>query len=125
MQVTTSVEIMQVLRLYCNYACAFSAIVMLVDLSVAIMHMTVSIGIIQLEVAALMQVTVSASNIYVKILILFTQVGLSVAIMQVVLFTVHSCFYYKMQVTDFVIAMFVTLLSNNFVFLSLIDTHFS
>ena len=64
MQVTTSVAIMQVLRLYCNYAGGtLSIIVILVDLSFATMHVTVSVAIIQLEVSsALMQVTVSASN---------------------------------------------------------------
>ena len=77
MQVRTSVAIMLVLRLYCNYAGGtLSTAVMLVDLSFAIMHVTVSAAIIQLEVsAALMQVTVSASNIWVTIFIVFMQVG--------------------------------------------------
>ena len=60
MQVTP-VTIMQVLRLYCNYAGGTFIAVMLVDLSFAIMHVTISVAFIQLEVsAALMQVTVSA-----------------------------------------------------------------
>ena len=95
-----------------------SVTVMLVDLSAAIMHVTVSLEIIQLEVfAALMQAIVSASNIWVTIFIVFMQVGVSVATMQVVLSAVHNCFSCKMQVT-------VTLSINNFTFLSLTDTHF-
>ena len=55
MQVTTSVEFMQVLRWYFVTG-------MLVDLSVAIMQVTVSVAIMQLEVsAALTQVTVSTA----------------------------------------------------------------
>ena len=49
----------------------------------------------------------------------------SLAIMQVVLSAVSNCFYCKMQLTASVIAMKVTLSSNNFIFLSLTDTHFS
>ena len=48
MQVGTSVAIMQVLRLYYNYAGGSFYAVMLVDLSVAIMHVNVSAAIIQL-----------------------------------------------------------------------------
>ena len=56
MQVTTSVEFMQVLRWYFVTR-------MLADLSVAIIQVTVSIAIMQLEVfAAHTQVTVSAAN---------------------------------------------------------------
>ena len=72
------------------------------DLSFAIIYVTVSVAIIQL---ALTQVTVSASNMWVTIFIVFIQVGVSVAIMQVVLSAVHNCFYCKMQVTVSVIAM--------------------
>ena len=76
MQLAMSVAIMQVLRLCCNYAGCTSCTVVLVDLSVAIMHVTVSFEIIQLEVsAAFMQVTVSASNVWVTIFIVFMQVG--------------------------------------------------
>ena len=57
MQVTMSVEFMQVLRWYFVTG-------MLVDLSVAIMQVTVSVAIMQLEVfAAHTQVTVFAANI--------------------------------------------------------------
>ena len=63
MQVTTSVEFMQVLRWYFVTG-------MLVDLSVAIMQVTVSVAIMQLEVfAAYTQVTVSEPNMWVTILL--------------------------------------------------------
>ena len=65
--------------------------------SCCIMHVTVFVAIIQLEVsAALIQVTVSTSNMWVTIFIVFMQMGVSVAIMQVVLSAVHyahNCFY--------------------------------
>ena len=48
---------------------------------------------------------VSASTMWVTIFIVFMQVGVSVAIMQVVLSAVHNCFYCKMQVTVSVIAI--------------------
>ena len=84
----------------------YSTKTLLVDLSVAIMHVNVAVAIIQLEVsAALIQATVSASNMWVTILIAFMQVGVSVAVMKVVLSAVHNCFYCKMQVTVSVIAM--------------------
>ena len=51
MQVTTSVAIMQVLRLYFHCVVGTSVTVILVDLSSAIMHVNVSVAIIQLEVA--------------------------------------------------------------------------
>ena len=51
-----------------------------------------------------MQVTVSASNVGVTIFIVFMQVGVSVATIQVVLSAVHNCFSCKMQVIVFVIA---------------------
>ena len=53
-------------------------------------------------------VTVSASNMYCivfKYIIVFMQVGVSVAVMQVVPSAMHSCFYCKMLVTVSVIAM--------------------
>ena len=60
----------------------------------------------QLEVsAACLQVTVSSSNMWVSIFIVFMQMGVTVAIMQVVLSVVYNCFYCKMQVTGSVIAM--------------------
>ena len=81
MQVITSVEFTQVLRCYFVTG-------MLVDLSFAIMQVTVSVANMQLEVfAAHMQVTVSASNMWVTIF---------VAIMQVVFSAVHyahDCVY--------------------------------
>ena len=52
-----------------------------------------------------MGVTVSALNMWVTIFIVFTLVGVSVAIIQVILCAVQNCFYCKMQVTVSVIAM--------------------
>ena len=52
-----------------------------------------------------MQVALSASNMGVTIFIIFMQVGVSVATLQVVLSAVHNCFYCKIQVTVSVIAM--------------------
>ena len=63
--------------------------------------------------------TIFASKMWVTILNIFMQVGVSVATLQVVLFAVHKCFYCKMQVIVSVIAMQVTLSSNNLIFLSL------
>ena len=127
MQVTTSNAIMQVLRLYCNYADnIFCYIVMWFGLSVANKHVAVSVVIMQLDVSAeLMEVTVSGLNVGVTIFIVFMQVGVSVAIMQVLLSAMHNCFYCKMQVTVSIIAMQMTLSSNNFMCLSLTGTHFS
>ena len=89
------------------------------------MHVFVSVAIILLEIsAALMQGAVSPSNMWVTIFIVFMQVGVSVALMLVVLSAVHNCFYYKMQVIVSVIAMLVTLSSNNFKFLSLTPTFY-
>ena len=89
MQVTTSVEFMQVSRWYFVNG-------MLVDLSVAIMQVTVSVAIMQLEVsAAHMQVTVSAAKIWLTIFVVIMQMGVSAAIMQVVFSAVHyahDCF---------------------------------
>ena len=110
MQVTTSVAIMHVLRLYCNYADSTLWYSYVRDLSVAIMHVTVSVAIMQLEVsAALIQVTVSGSNMWVTIFIVFMQMGVSIAIMHVVLSVVHNYFYCKIQFTVPVIAKQVTL----------------
>ena len=52
-----------------------------------------------------MQVTVSALNMRVAVFVIFLQVGVSVATMQVVLSAVRSCFSCKMQLTVSVIAM--------------------
>ena len=68
-----------------------------------------------------MQVAVSASNMWVKIFIVFMQVGVSVTTMQVVLSVVCNCFSCKMQVTVLVIAIKVTHSSKHIV-LSLSDT---
>ena len=69
---------------------------MLVDLSVAIKQVTVSLDIVQLEVSgAHMQVTVSVAN-RVTIFVVIMQIGVSVATMQVVFSAVHylhDCFY--------------------------------
>ena len=60
------------------------------DLSVAIMQVTVSVAVMQLDVsAAHMQVTVSAENMWVIIFAVIMQMGVSVAIMQVVFSGVH------------------------------------
>ena len=56
------------------------------------------------------------------------QVGVSVAIMQVVFSTVHFAHDFSiviMQVTVSIIATYVTASSSNFVFLPLTDFHFS
>ena len=59
--------------------------------------MTISVAIIQLEVsAALVQVTVSATNMWVIIFIVIMPVEVSAAIMQVVFSAVHyvhGCFF--------------------------------
>ena len=69
-----------------------SVTVMLVDLSVAIMHVTVSADIVQLEVsAALLQVTFSSSNKWVTIVIVFMQMGISVATLQCTTVSIVKC----------------------------------
>ena len=102
MQVTTSVEFMQVLRWYFVTG-------MLVDLSVAITQVTVSVAIMQLEVfAAHTQVTVSAANMWVTIFVVIMQMEVSVAIMQVVFSAVHyayDCFYCNYAGESFFIDM--------------------
>ena len=72
-----------------------------------------------------MQVVVSPSNAWVVIFILLMQVGVSVVTMQLVPSAAHNCFYHKMLVIVSVVAMYVTLSCNNFIFLSLTDTHVS
>ena len=89
----------------------------LLSVAVKLVDLTESF-IIQLEVyyieqfiiiehysAALMQLTVSASDMLVTIFIVFMHVGISVAAMQVVLAAVPNCFHCKMQVTVSIIAM--------------------
>ena len=52
-----------------------------------------------------MQVAVSSLNVQVTIFIVFMQMGVTDAIMQVVISAVHNCFYCKMQVIVSVIAV--------------------
>ena len=59
---------------------------MLVDLFVTVMKVNVSVAIMRLEV---MQIKVSAANMWVIIFIEIMQVGVSVVIMQVVFSTMH------------------------------------
>ena len=67
-----------------------SATLAFVDLFVAVVKVTVSVEIMQLQVSAtLMPVKMSAASMWVTIFIEITQVGVSVAIMQVVFSTVH------------------------------------
>ena len=67
------------------------------------MHVTVSVAIMQLEVsAALFQVTVSASNMWVTDFIVLMQVGVSAAIMLVVLsavFTIYAPIFWRINRT--------------------------
>ena len=77
-------QIMQILRFYCNYA---------------------------LEIpAALIQVTFSAANIRVTIFIVIMQAGVSVAIMEMVfsaMHDLHDCFYrpFRNSREDYVILL--------------------
>ena len=92
------------------------------------MQVTVSVAIMQLEVsAAHMQVRISAENMRMTIFIVIMQMGISVAIMQVVFSAVHyahDCFHCNYAGDSFFITMQVTVSSNNFTFLSLIDNLF-
>ena len=55
--------------------------------------MTVSVPIMQLEVStAHTQVTVSATNMWMKIFIVIMQMGVSVAVMQVVFSALHYAY---------------------------------
>ena len=64
---------------------------MLVDLSVAIKQVAVSVAIIQLEIsAAHMKVTVSATKMRLTNFVVILQMGVSVAIMQVVFFCIRG-----------------------------------
>ena len=88
---------------------------MLVDLFVAMMQVTVSVAITQLEI--------SAANMWVTIFFEIMHVG--VAITQVVFSAVQKIVIVIMQVTVSVIAMYVSVSSRNFIVLFLTDTHFS
>ena len=101
-----------------------SATVMLVDLSVAIMQVTVSVTIMQLEVsAAFMQLKISAANMWVTIFIEIMEVGVvSVSIMHVFSAVHYAHDIVIMQVTVSVVAMYLTVRSSNFIFLSLTPT---
>ena len=75
-----------------------------------------------------MQMKVSVGNMWVTIFIEIMHVGVPVAIMHVVFSAVH----YRhdnsieiIQVTVSVVAVFVTVSSSNFIFLSLTNTHIS
>ena len=119
-----------------------SDMLMLLDLFVAVVKVTVSVAIMQLEVpATLMQAKVSTVNVWMTIFIEIMQVGVSVGIMQVVFSAVHHAhdyfiLYYilyiilysmsivVMQVAVSVVAMYVTASSSNFIFLSLTEILF-
>ena len=76
--------------------------------------------------AAHTQVTVSAANMSVTIFVVIMQMEVSVAVMQLVFFAVHyvhDCFYCNYGGDSF-IAMQVTVLSYNFIFLPLTDSLF-
>ena len=88
---------------------------MLVDLFVAMMQVTVSVAITQLEI--------SAASMWVTIFFEIMHVG--VAITQVVFSAVQKIVIVIMQVTVSVIAMYVSVSSRNFIVLFLTDTHFS
>ena len=65
---------------------------------------------------------------WVTIFIVIMQMGVSVAIMHVVFSVVdyaHDCFYCNYAGDSFLIAMYVTVLSNNFIILSVTDSLFS
>ena len=72
-----------------------SATFILVDLFVAIMQVTVSVEIMQLEVSAsFMPVNLSAANMWVTIFIEIMHMKVSVTITQVVFSTVHYAHNY-------------------------------
>ena len=80
---------------------------MLVDLSIAITQVTISVAYIQWEgSAALMQVIFSATNMWIKIFIAIMLVGVPAAIMQMVFSDVHyvqdcfSCNYAVLTVSS-------------------------
>ena len=91
------------------------------------MQVTVSVAIMQLDIsAAFMQVKVSTAKMWVTIFIEIMHVAVSVSIMQVVFSAVHNAHdYFVLTSNDDVVALYVTVSSSNFIFLSLTDTHFS
>ena len=101
-----------------------SATLMLVDFFVSVMKVTVCVAIMQFEVSTtLRQVKGSAANMWVTIFIEIV----SVAIMQVVFFTVHYAhdYFYCNYAGGCFRCSHVTASSSNFIFRSLTDTHFS
>ena len=96
LQVIKSVAVIQVRGSIAIMQVVLSVIVMLVDLSVAIMQVTVSVAIIQLEVSAAFSTLHHA----------------------------HDCFILIVQAAVSVMAIKVIVSSNNFIFLSLTNTHF-
>ena len=95
------------------------------------MQVVLSVEIMQLEVsAALMQVKVFASNVWLTIFIVIMQKGASVAIMLCRWYFLQrimhlTVFIVIMEVTVFVATMWVAVSSNNFIFLFQTDTYFS
>ena len=99
---------------------------MLVDVFVAGMKVTSSVAIMQLEVlATFMQVKASAANIWVTFFLLKL-----LSLLQTCKCYFLKCIMYMtisvviMQVAVFIIAMYVTASSSNFIFLSPTDIHF-
>ena len=77
-----------------------------------------------------MQIKISAANMWVTVFIEIMQVGVSVAIMQVVSYFLQCIMHMPfsiviMQVAVSVVAMYVTASSSNFMFISLTGIHFS
>ena len=120
--VIMSVAIMQLSRFYCNCVAGTfcNTYVMLVDIFVIVTKVTVFVATMLLEVpATLMQVNVSAANMWVTVFI---------GIMLVVFSKLHYAldyFYCNYAVAVSVAAMYVTASSSNSIFLSLTGIHFS
>ena len=75
-----------------------------------------------------MQITVSVAKMWVTIFIVIMQMGVPAAIMKVVFSAVdyaHDSFYCNYAGEPLLITTLVTVLSNNFIFLSLTDSLFS
>ena len=83
--------------LFAGFQVLLSFIGMLMDLCVAIVQVTFSVAVTLLEVsAAHLQVTVSAANMWVTTFFVIMQMGVTVAIMEVVFSAVHyahDCLY--------------------------------
>ena len=106
-QVVTSVAVMQALRLYYSYADG-TFCYSYVGGSSCCSHLCDCFCwnyLVRSWSSNYMQVTFSALNTSVAVFIIFLQVGVSVATMQVVLSAVRRCFSCKMQFTVSVIAM--------------------